>query len=105
MCKAAMEMARDDDAVADSIRRITAAHERLIADAICRAQSQGEISHDVSPASAARFILTVLAGLRLRGTESPSEQAVLQTAEMALRVLDFQGPDAKSDGLPALQPT
>jgi TetR/AcrR family transcriptional repressor of nem operon len=88
MCKAAMEMSQDDDAVADKIRKITAGHEELIAAAIRRGQTQGQISPKVPPAAAAKFILTVLAGLRLRGSESPAEQDVIETAEMTLKILD-----------------
>jgi TetR/AcrR family transcriptional repressor of nem operon len=86
--KAAMEMAPHDKDVADWVRAVTRARDHLVAKAVRRGQSDGEINPRLDPRVVARCLNTLLAGLKVRGTAAPTDREVRETVAMMLRVLD-----------------
>jgi len=86
--KAAMEMAPQDEDVAQWVRDITHDRELLVAKTIRRGQAEGEINEQLDPRVLARFLISVLAGLRVMGTASPSERDLRGVVELTLRAMD-----------------
>ena len=85
--KAAMEMAPQDEEVADWVRTATRNREQLLAKTIRRAQAEGEIDSSLDPRGTARFVLCSLTGLKVLGTVSPNERDVREVSSMILRTL------------------
>jgi TetR/AcrR family transcriptional repressor of nem operon len=86
--KAAMEMAPQDEDVANWVRQITHERERLIAKVIKRGQADGDIDPKLDSRSAARYLITAIAGLRVLGASAPTEREVRDVVGLILRVLD-----------------
>ena len=86
--KAALEMAPQDKDVAGWVRTVTRARDQLMAKAVRRGQSDGEINPRLDPRVVARFINTSLAGLKVLGTAAPTEKEVREVVAMMLRILD-----------------
>jgi TetR/AcrR family transcriptional repressor of nem operon len=86
--KAAMEMAPQDEDVADFVRQVTRVRERMIARVIKRGQAEGGIRQDLDARAAARFLFAAVAGLRVMGASAPSEREVREVVELTLRILD-----------------
>jgi TetR/AcrR family transcriptional repressor of nem operon len=86
--KAAMEMAPQDEDVANWVRQVTHERERLITKVIKRGQADGEINAKLDPRSAARYLITAVAGLRVLGAAAPSQREVRDVVGLILRVLD-----------------
>lgn len=86
--KAAMEMAPQDEDVAEWVRSVTRARDQLVAKAVRRGQDAGEINPSLDARVVARCLNTLLAGLKVRGTAAPSDREVREVVAMTLRVLD-----------------
>ena len=86
--KAAMEMAPQDQDVADFVRQVTLAREKMLAKVIKRGQDEGGIRPDLDSRAAARYLFAAVAGLRVMGTSAPSEREVREVVNLILRVLD-----------------
>jgi TetR/AcrR family transcriptional repressor of nem operon len=86
--KAAMEMAPQDKEVADWVRTVTRARDLLVAKAIRRGQSDGQINPRLDPRVVARCLNAAMAGLKVRGTAAPTEKEVREVVAMVLRILD-----------------
>jgi TetR/AcrR family transcriptional regulator, transcriptional repressor for nem operon len=61
--------------------------ESAIAGALVRAQSQGELSHDKDPYSLARFLVTLVQGIRVIA-KRPDQQRLTDAVDHALSLLD-----------------
>jgi TetR/AcrR family transcriptional repressor of nem operon len=86
--KAAMEMAPQDEDVADFVRQVTRAREKMIAKVIKRGQDEGDIRSDLDPRAVARYLFAAVAGLRVMGSSAPPEREVREVVDLILRVLD-----------------
>jgi len=86
--KAAMEMAPQDQDVANWVRTITREREQMVAKVVRRGQSAGEINKNVDARAVARYLLTSLAGLKVMGVSAPTEREVREVVSLILRVLD-----------------
>jgi TetR/AcrR family transcriptional repressor of nem operon len=86
--KAAMEMAPHDKEVAEWVRTVTRARDQLVAKAVRRGQSDGEINPRLDPRVVARCLNTSLAGLKVLGTAAPTDKEVREVVAMTLRILD-----------------
>lgn len=86
--KAAMEMAPQDKDVANWVRTITRARDQLVAKAVRRGQSDGEINPRLDPRVVARCLNTLLAGLKVLGTAAPTDKEVREVVAVTLRILD-----------------
>jgi TetR/AcrR family transcriptional repressor of nem operon len=86
--KAAMEMAPQDEDVANFVRQVTREREKMVAKVIKRGQAEGDIRRDLDPRAAARFLFAAVAGLRVMGSSAPSQREVREVVNLILRVLD-----------------
>ena len=86
--KAAIEMAPQDEDVAEWVRNVTHQRELMLARIIRKGQSEGEINPNLEPRAAGRYLISSLAGLKLLGTASPSAREVREVIDLILRVLD-----------------
>ena len=86
--KAAMEMAPQDDDVAQWVRDVAHERELQVAKTIRRGQAEGEINARIDPRVLARFLISGLAGLRVMGTASPSERDLRGVVELIIQSMD-----------------
>lgn len=78
----AMELAAHDTEVEQRIRRFFKRMETRLTEALTRARAAGELADGVEPATAARFLLCLLEGMRVVSKTVPDRtmsQAVVQT--------------------------
>ncbi|SNB55591.1 transcriptional regulator, TetR family [Arboricoccus pini] len=85
---AAMEMVPQDPEIDAVIGRMFRRIQDLFAAAIIRGQANGEISCDLDERAVARFLLTVVQGLRVLGKTGPDEAAIDEVVVLAMRALD-----------------
>jgi TetR/AcrR family transcriptional repressor of nem operon len=90
----AIELAPHDEELARRVESNWDFIENTLAAALTRAREQGELDGAQDPRSLARFLLTVLQGLRLMGKGSNDAARLRDTAAQALRVLDLTGSPA-----------
>ncbi|MFE6779557.1 TetR/AcrR family transcriptional regulator [Streptomyces sp. NPDC057702] len=87
MTNTAVELPADEDAR----RRVASGLETLetaIMGALVRARAEGELGPDKDPASLARFLVTLLQGIRVVGKTPVRERFLEDAVERALGVLD-----------------
>ncbi|KZB79385.1 TetR/AcrR family transcriptional regulator [Amycolatopsis regifaucium] len=85
---AAMEMMPKDPEVARAVERSWDALELALRMALSRAKAQGELDAATDPEALARFLLTVLQGMRVLSKGPDPAPRAKATAEQALAVLD-----------------
>ncbi|GAA2356398.1 TetR/AcrR family transcriptional regulator [Nonomuraea africana] len=90
----AVELAPHDEELASRVESNWNFIENTLASALTRAREQRELDEGQDPRSLARFLLTVLQGLRLVGKGSNDAARLRDTARQALRVLDLTGSPA-----------
>lgn len=83
----ATELLPGDEAAAERVRRNFRAMEALFAGLIAGGKEAGEIRPDVDQRAAARLLVTLVQGLRVRGKASQSLKDVRATIDLALRGL------------------
>jgi len=86
--KAAIELAPHDPDVLAWVRRVTKHREDVFAKVIERGQREKEINPELDPRTAARYLLTTLAGLKLLGTTAPRKNEISEVVRLILTVLD-----------------
>ncbi len=77
-----MQLAGHDTEVEQRIRRIFKTMEARLAEALARAQAEGELVDGIEPATAARLLLCLLEGMRVvskTSSDRRTSQAVVQT--------------------------
>jgi TetR/AcrR family transcriptional repressor of nem operon len=84
----AVELAPHDARAARYVEASWTTLETALTAALTRARAQGELGADADPAALARFLLTVLQGLRVITKGEPDPARLRDAAEMALTVLD-----------------
>lgn len=84
---AAIELLPHDPAVARVVERSWDTLEVALTMALERAKAQDELSADSDPATLARFLLTVLQGLRVLGKGSDAADRLHAAASQALRLI------------------
>ena len=84
---AAMEMTPGDAEVGALITRMFRRIEDLFAAAVIRGRARGEIPRDYDERAIARLLLRMFRGLRVLGKTGPSERALAEVVEVALRTL------------------
>ncbi|WP_254406800.1 TetR family transcriptional regulator C-terminal domain-containing protein, partial [Streptomyces sp. AC627_RSS907] len=87
MTNTAVELPADEGAR----RRVATGLESLetaIMGALVRARAEGELAPDKDPASLARFLVTLLQGVRVVGKTPVRERFLKDTVERALALLD-----------------
>lgn len=88
LVNAATERLPDDQVVGRRVESSWDTLEVALASALTRARAQGEIGIDKDPRALARFLLTVLQGLRVLAKGAPDPERLRDAATQALRVLD-----------------
>lgn len=83
----AVEMVPHDQELTRRVEANWAFIETTLTTALARARAQGELAPDKDPRALARFLLTVLQGLRVVGKGSSDPARLRDTAEQALSVL------------------
>jgi TetR/AcrR family transcriptional repressor of nem operon len=86
---AAMERLPGDDKVARLVERSWDTLEVSLTMALTTARARGELPEDSRPGELARFLLTVLQGLRVVGKGAAAESRLRSSADVALRVLEI----------------
>lgn len=84
----AVELAPHDRALARRVEANWDFIETTLTTALARARAQGELSPNKDPRSLARFLLTMLQGLRVIGKGSRDPARVRDAAAQALSILD-----------------
>ncbi len=84
----AAELARQDRATADRVRRSLERIEAAFRDALVRAQSRGEIPKAADVDAIARFLVAGIQGLRLVGKAKPERATLENIAAVMLRCLE-----------------
>ncbi|MFF0447617.1 TetR/AcrR family transcriptional regulator [Streptomyces sp. NPDC004609] len=84
----AVELAPHDRAVARRVEANWDFVEGTLTSALARARAQGELSAGKDPRALARFLLTLLQGMRVMGMSSEDPARLRDTAAVALSVLD-----------------
>jgi TetR/AcrR family transcriptional repressor of nem operon len=84
----AAELARQDRATADRVRRSLERIEAAFGDALERARARGEIAASADAGIVARFLVSGIQGLRLVGKAKPDRAALEDIKAMLLRCLD-----------------
>jgi TetR/AcrR family transcriptional repressor of nem operon len=83
----AVELAPHDRTVAQRIEANWNFFEAALTSALTRAQAQGELAAEKDPRALARFLLTLLQGMRVIGKSSHDPARLRDTAEQALSLL------------------
>ncbi|MGW0664943.1 TetR/AcrR family transcriptional regulator [Streptodolium elevatio] len=83
----AVEMSAHDAGLAHKVASTWDVIEAALLSGLTRAQAQGEIPPDRDPRAIARFLLTVLQGMRVMGKASADPARMRATAEQTLSVL------------------
>ncbi|SNT55368.1 TetR/AcrR family transcriptional regulator, transcriptional repressor for nem operon [Asanoa hainanensis] len=85
---AAMERAHVDQRVVDRLRSTTGSLEIALYDLLAETQLRGQIAKDRDTHDLAAFLVTTLQGLRVMGAINGDRDALMRSAEVALRCLD-----------------
>ncbi|HEY3143103.1 MAG TPA: TetR/AcrR family transcriptional regulator [Acidimicrobiales bacterium] len=84
----AIELMPDDDAVCRIVEGSWNTLEITLTSALTRAQAQGEIAPDRDPRGLARFLLTLLQGLRVLGKGPADPGRLRDAADQALQAIE-----------------
>jgi TetR/AcrR family transcriptional repressor of nem operon len=84
----AVEMAPHDPALARRVESNWDLVETTLTSALTRARAQGELTEEKDPRALARFLLTVMQGMRVIGKGSSDPERLYDTAAQALRALE-----------------
>lgn len=88
MANTALEVGLKDPDIATEVRRMFRATERILADAVRKAQSQGDAASNLDPAAVAQGLANTINGIRVLEKTGASRQqirAVVDTALAAIR--------------------
>ena len=85
---AATERAAWDPKIASHLRATTGSLEDALAEVIAAAQAKGEISDRQDARQSARFLLTLMQGLRVMAAIERDRRPLMSAVEVALRCLD-----------------
>jgi TetR/AcrR family transcriptional repressor of nem operon len=88
----AVELAPHDPALARRVEANWDFVETALTSALTRARAQGELEPGKDPRALARFLLTVMQGMRVLGKSSDNPARLRDAAEQALSVLDRDAP-------------
>ena len=83
-----MELAPHEKEIAGTLRQALTMAEDTFFKALARAKQQGELKHDKDPRALARFLTTMMQGTIVMIKAGASADAVKQTAETTLSILD-----------------
>jgi TetR/AcrR family transcriptional repressor of nem operon len=83
-----MELAPHENEIAGTLRQALKMAEDTFFQVLVRAKLQGELKHDKDPRALARFLTTMLQGTIVMIKSGASADAVKQTVETALSILD-----------------
>jgi TetR/AcrR family transcriptional repressor of nem operon len=83
-----MELAPHENEIAYTLRQALKMAEDTFFQVLVRAKLQGELKHDKDPRALARFLTTMLQGTIVMIKSGASADAVKQTVETALSILD-----------------
>ena len=87
LVNSALEVGRSDPAIQAHVSHHLAAIEQRLCAALERAQTDGLLAADASPAVLARFLMTTIWGLRVLGSTGADARTMKQVVAQALRVL------------------
>ncbi|WP_239513578.1 hypothetical protein [Streptosporangium sp. 'caverna'] len=74
--------------MADRLRATTRSIEGALFDVIVQAQASGRLSDGRGAADLARFLVTIMQGLRVMGAIDPDRKALMASVEVALTCFD-----------------
>ncbi len=83
-----MELSPHEKEIAGMLRKVLKMAEDTFFQVLARAKQQGELNHDKDPRSLARFFTAMMQGTIVMIKAGASADAVNQTAETALSILD-----------------
>jgi TetR/AcrR family transcriptional regulator, transcriptional repressor for nem operon len=83
-----LERDTGDAVIADFLRDNQAAVESIFAEALRRAQKQGELSAKQNPVALGRFFVAAIQGMRAMATLKSDRKALRQVARVTLAVFD-----------------
>ena len=83
-----MELSPHEEEIAGTLRRVLKMAEDTFFRVLTRAKQQGELNNDKDPRTLARFLTTMMQGTIVMIKAGASADAVNQTADTALSVLD-----------------
>jgi TetR/AcrR family transcriptional repressor of nem operon len=84
----AIELAPHDRTASGRVATSWNTIETALTSALTRARAQGELAADKDPRALARFLLTVLQGMRVLARGEPEPDRLRDAAEQALKILD-----------------
>ncbi|MDA8371608.1 MAG: TetR family transcriptional regulator [Nocardiopsaceae bacterium] len=84
----AVELAPHDREAAHRVQKDWLFLETVIGSALARAQAQGELAADKDPQALARFLVTLMQGMRVTGKADPDPARLRAAAQQALLLLD-----------------
>ena len=83
----AVELAAGDDEIARLVKAAFRRREALLADLVRQGQADGSVAADVDVDAAARFLLSLMQGLRVVGKSMPTRSEMKAAVDVALRAL------------------
>jgi TetR/AcrR family transcriptional repressor of nem operon len=83
-----MELSPHEKEIASTLRQVLTMAEDTFFRVLARAKEQGELNHDKDPRTLARFLTTMMQGTIVMIKAGSSADAVNETAETALSILD-----------------
>ena len=87
MANTALELGLDDPGVAEKIRRMFRAIEKMLAAAVRRAQAQGEISKNLDCVAIGQGLANTISGIRILEKTGASKRQVRTVVETALAAI------------------
>ena len=87
MANTALELGLDDPGVADEIRKMFRAIEKMLVAAVRKAQSQGEINKKLDCIAVGQSLVNTISGIRILEKTGASKQQVRRVVETALAAI------------------
>lgn len=87
MANTALELGLHDPEIADEVRRMFRATEKMLADAVRRAQAQGEVARSLDPIAIGQGLANTINGIRILEKTGASRQQVRAVVETALAAM------------------
>ena len=87
MANTALELGLNDPGVAEEIRRMFRAIEKMLAAAVRRAQAQGEISQNLDCVAIGQGLANTISGIRILEKTGASKRQVRTVVETALAAI------------------
>ena len=87
MANTALELGLDDPEIANEVRKMFRATERMLAGAVRNAQAQGEISRLLDPVAIGQGLANTISGIRVLEKTGASRQQVRSVVDTALAAM------------------